>query len=104
MFGFLKNKKQEDLKEFSFIWYKQMKTGDATYYTKPFRTKIKAKTREEAKEKLTNYVMAGMKLMIWEEKDFKNADISKIQSDFDNLNKGITDLMELMNSLLTKNK
>ncbi len=35
-------------KEYSFIWYKEIKVGSATHYTQPFRTKVRASNYEES--------------------------------------------------------
>jgi hypothetical protein len=53
MFNWFKKKKQEDEGiEYSFIWYKKLESGNKTFYTQPFRTKVRAKSFEEAKEKI----------------------------------------------------
>ena len=72
----------KDETEFTFIWYKKIQTGNKTHYTQPFRTKVKAKTREEAKVKLVNFVMKKMILHVIEEKDFDTTEIMKIQEEF----------------------
>lgn len=72
-------------KEFSLIWYKKMQVGNKTHYTAPFRTKIKAKTRKEAVDKLTSFALNKMTLCVHEEKDFHNSDLSKMQQTFDRM-------------------
>lgn len=72
-------------KEFSLIWYKKMQVGNKTHYTAPFRTKIRAKTKKEAIDKLTPFALNKMTLCIHEEQDFKNSDISKMQRTFDSI-------------------
>ena len=85
-------KKEDEGTEFTFIWYKKMVSGDKTHYTAPFRTKVKAKTRKEAVDKLTNFALQKMTLCILEEKDFEGTDIGKMQKTFDKL----SDEMEKM--------
>lgn len=76
----------EDGEWFSFIWYKKMVNGNKTHYTAPFRTKIRAKTREEAVAKLGEFAISKMKLVIVDEKDFSKEDISKMVNSFNKLN------------------
>lgn len=73
--------------EFTFIWYKKMINGNTTHYTQPFRTKVKAKTREEAFEKLTKFCLSKMTLCVFEEKDFDSSEIISLQKTFNELNK-----------------
>ena len=97
MFEFLKRKNKEKKQEdegtkFTFVWYKKMVSGNKTHYTAPFRTKVTAKTRKEAIDKLTNFALQKMTLEIYEEKDFEGTEISKMQKTFDRL----SDEMEKM--------
>ena len=80
----------KDETEFTFIWYKKMQTGNKTHYTQPFRTKVKAKTREEAKDKVINFAMNKMTLQVIEEKDFNSTEMMKLQKEFDKLNEQFT--------------
>lgn len=89
MWNLFKKKKQEqpaDQKEFVFIWYKKMVSGNKTHYTAPFRTKIMATTRKEAMDKLSNFALRKMTLQIIEEKDFDSSDLMKLQKHFEDLN------------------
>lgn len=90
MFGWLKRKNKEQsekLIEYSFIWYKKMENGNTTHYTKPFRTKVKARNYEEAKEKVEKFALAKMKLVIMSEDGFDKSDLSDLNRSFDDLNK-----------------
>ena len=78
-------KESEKEQEFSFVWYKRMVNNGKTHYTEPFRTKIKAKTRELAIEKCQNFAMNKMTLVIWNEADFDKSEISVMQKEFDKL-------------------
>jgi len=90
----IKNVKIEGEQEFTFIWYKKMITGNKTYYTQPFRTKVKAKTREDAKDRVINFAMHKMTLCVIEEKDFDSIEIMKLQKEFDKLNEQFTKITQ----------
>ena len=94
---FEKNKKEEESKgiEYSFIWYKRMKTKKGkTFFTQPFRTKVKAKNYDEAKEKVTNFALNKMQLVIVSEDRFDKTDLSKLEKGFDDLYKQMGSLFE----------
>ena len=57
-----------------------------TYFTQPFRTKINAKNKTEAKDKLLNFILGKMTVVIVEEKDYNKTDVAKLQKNFDQLN------------------
>tara|TARA_S200002703_G_C3583170_1_gene179106 strand:- start:46 stop:381 length:336 start_codon:yes stop_codon:yes gene_type:complete len=100
MFNWKRKKKQNkdtDI-EYSFIWYKRMETRKGkTFFTQPFRTKVKAKNYDEAKEKVTQFALNKMKLVIVSEDKFDKTDLSKLEKGFD-------DLYKQMNSLFDKFK
>ena len=77
-------------KEFIFIWYKKMEIGNKTQYTSANRTKIKARNREEAVEKMTNFAMRKMVLVIHEEKNYSASDLGQMDALFNQFN----DLMD----------
>ena len=95
-----KNGGQIDEKEFTFIWYKRMQSGNTTHYTQPFRTKIKARDRDEAKEKLGKFIMGKMSVVICDENDFKKSDYNSFNKHFEYLNQKMKD----MDDLLTKKR
>ncbi len=99
MFSFLKRKKQqaEPLQEFTFIWYKKMLNGNTVHYTAPYRTKVKAATREEAVEKLTNFALNKMTLSVHEEKDFDASDLMQLSKKFESLNRELQERLDKMN-------
>ena len=81
-----------DEKEFTFIWFKKISfKNNVTHYTAPFRTKIKAKSKEDAKQILVDLVMSKMTLEIAEEKDFNSSELMKFKKKFDELNKEFQD-------------
>lgn len=85
MFNWLfpsKNPKQEELKEFSFIWYKKLETPNRRIYTQPFRTKVRAKSYEEAKQKVVDFALGKMQLVVVPEENFKDTDLSKFERKF----------------------
>lgn len=94
---FNKDKTKEDVtseveKEFVFIWYKEMKlNNNETHYIKPYRTVVKAKTFEEAKEKVTDFAIGKMKLIIMEEKEYSKSNLKtlddSLKSSFDHINR-----------------
>lgn len=87
MFNWLrKNNKNEEI-EYSFIWYKEMKNGNKTFYTQPFRTRVKAKSFEEAKEKATRFALDKMKLIIVSENEYEKTDLSNFEKGFDEIHK-----------------
>jgi hypothetical protein len=95
MFNWLKKKKQEDEGiEYSFIWYKKLESGNKTFYTQPFRTKVKAKSFEEAKEKATKFALGKMKLVIVSEDGFDKTDLSKFEKGFDDIYKQMDELFK----------
>ena len=106
IFNWLFGKKQEkeDTRiEYTFIWYKKMKTGNKTFYTQPFRTKVKAKNFKEAKEKLTSCILGKMKLIIVSEDEYNKTDLSKFEKGFDDLYKQMDGLFgKVKNSWKTK--
>lgn len=88
MFNLFKKKKsiEEEGTEFTFIWYKKMVNGNKTHYTQPFRTKVKAKTREEAIKKVENFALQKMTLVVVEESKFTSNKINLMTKEFDKLN------------------
>lgn len=80
--------------EFTFIWYKKLQAGVTTFYTQKFKTKIKADNLEDAKAKLTKLVAERMKLCIFEESEFKNSDLNKIEDKFADVEKAIDNLLK----------
>jgi hypothetical protein len=90
-------------KEFSFIWYKKMKVGNTTYYTKTFRTKVTADNFEQAKEKVTNFALNKMTLVIVPEDKFNETDISKLE----NISKQCEEInntaIDILNSITKQN-
>lgn len=94
----------DDEREFSFIWYKTMEAGNRLYYTQPFRTKVKAKSREEAAEKVKDFALRKMNLVIREEKDYNSSDINKINKQFDEINKSMNDVFGKMNDMFDRYK
>lgn len=93
-----------DEREYTFIWYKKMQTGDKTHYTQPFRTKVMAKSRDEAAEKVTNFALRKMTLVLREEKDYSSDDLNQINKQFDEVNKTMNDVFEKMNKIFNKDK
>jgi len=91
-------------REYTFIWYKKMQTGDKIYYTQPFRTKVMAKSREEASKKVEDFALRKMTLVIREEKDYDSSDLNKINKQFDEVNKTMNDVFENMNKFFNKYK
>lgn len=83
-------------REFTFIWYKKMQMGDTTYYTQPFRTKVRAKTRDDASKKVEDFALRKMTLVIREEKDYDSSDLNKINKQFDEINKNMNDVFDSM--------
>ena len=97
MFDRFKNKKSDDEIEFSFIWYKKLENGNKTYYTQPFRTKVKAKNYEEAKQKATDFALGKMQLVIVSEDSFDKTDLSKFEKFFDDTCKQMDELFKNFN-------
>ena len=90
MFNWKRNKKQKKDAdtEYSFIWYKKMETRKGeTFFTQPFRTKVKANNYDEAKEKVTRFALNNMTLVVVSEDKFDKTDISKLQKGFDDIYK-----------------
>jgi len=86
---FMRESEIDDEIEFSFIWYKKMVNGNKTHFTQPFRTKIKAKTREEARKKVTDFALQKMTLVVVDENKFNSSEISQITEQFEKLNEQI---------------
>jgi hypothetical protein len=105
----IKSKSESDTeKVYSFIWYKKLINKSETYFTKPFRTKIKAKNRIEAKEKLKNLVLGKMQLIIVDETEFSKDELIKdelikMQKQFDKLNEHFNKIFSKFNDI-TKNQ
>lgn len=86
---FKKRKKlaeSENEQEYVFIWYKKMEVGNKTIFTQPFRTRVMAKSEEEAKNKVTNFALGKMKLVIVPEKDYRSTQLSNLSNLFEELN------------------
>ncbi len=91
-----------DEKEYSLVWYfkmqlKDQKVSGVTIYrsfTKPFNTKIKARSLEEAKEKLTVFATQKCKLEIFEEKDYYGSELGKFDSGIDDVFKAMDKMFE----------
>lgn len=79
---------------YSFIWYKKMQVGDKTYYTQPFRTKIRGANKEEARIKCMNFAMNKIQLVVIDEDKFSNNEISKLQQEFDKLNEHFKNIID----------
>jgi hypothetical protein len=73
--------------EFTFIWFKKMINGSTTHYTQPFRTKVFAKTRDEAKKKVSDFALQRMTLVVVDEDSYKAQEIYKMRDEFDKMNK-----------------
>ena len=83
IFGFSK-KKENSEKEFVFIWYKKMFSGNETYYTKPYRTKIKAINYDEARDKLMDFILNKMEIVVIDEDEFGDSDkLTETRKKFD---------------------
>lgn len=82
--------------EFSLIWYKRMYAGKRTHYTQPFRTRVKAKSYEEAKEKLASMVLSKMQLVITPEHDFDKTELFMVQSEFNKVNDAMREMEKCM--------
>ena len=88
---FKKKKKEENLIEYSFIWYKRMENGKNSFYTKPFRTKVKAKNYDEAKQKVVDFALRKMELVIVSEDKFGETDLSQFEDSFNDLKNQMDD-------------
>lgn len=79
-----KDAKKEDT-EFSFVWYFKMHiksespTGikTTTSYTMPCRTKAKAKSYKEAKEKVENFALGKCELVVWQEEEYAHSELGQ---------------------------
>ena len=87
-----------NLKEYTFIWYKKMETKKGVDYTRPYRTKVKAKSFEEAKDKAIQFALSKMQLVIYEENPLNtnSDDLEKFMRQFDDLNQKMKDFSDKM--------
>lgn len=96
MFDFLRRKKKTAAnkpgdvdslteKEFSFIWYKEMKIGNKTIFTAPFRTVVKAKTAKEGVRKILEFATKRMTVKVIEESALDKDKFQKMQKHFDEI-------------------
>jgi hypothetical protein len=97
--NWLKSKSKDDdsnLTEYTFIWYKKMETKSGVYYTRPYRTKVKAKSFAEAKEKAIQFALSKMQLVIYEENpsNTNSDDLNKFMRQFDDLNQKMKDFSD----------
>lgn len=108
MFEYFKKRKKQEVKqenEFSFIWFKQIDSGDGTtYYTKPFRTKVKAKDIDEARQKVEDFALRKMKLVIVEESKYDQTDLSGFQKSFDKISAEMDKVFKKMNDVFNNKK
>jgi hypothetical protein len=84
-------------REYTFIWYKRMETKNKVHYTQPFRTKIIAKNKEEAKEKLTQFALNKMTLVIIDDDKYEYSEINEIHKKFDTVFKEMENLFKKHN-------
>lgn len=98
-FIFDKENNLKNEEEYTFIWYKEINFQNKTHYTAPFRTKVKAKTFDEAKEKVAAFAMSKMKLVIMEETEYNK---SKLQRSNVDLKKHFDEIQNIMNNFFTK--
>ena len=96
MFRWLKRKHKQPTEgtQYSFVWYKKMQANGQTFYTQPFRTKVSAKSYEEARNKVAQFALGKMKLVIVPEDSFGRTDLADFQKQFDDLNKKMNDLFK----------
>lgn len=83
--------------EYSFVWYREMNQGDTTYYTQPFRTKVKAENFEQAKEMVTNFASGKMKLVVIPESKFSYSNLSKMKKELNKISKELKDIFSKFN-------
>ncbi len=105
---FSKNKKPTAAPEnsgisYSFIWYKKMQVGNTTYYTQPFRTKIRGANKEEARIKCMNFAMNKLQLVVIDEDRFSDSEISKLQQEFEKLNEHFKNIIDNIHKNQLKN-
>ena len=80
--------------EFTFIWYKKTEIGNKNHYTEPFKTTVTAKDKKEALDKVTNFAMNKMKLVIYDEKHFNSSELGRIRKSFSDMNKMMDDFFK----------
>lgn len=90
---------QEGEREFVFYWYKQTVIKNTRNeikksFTMPFRTKVYAKSFDEAKEKLINFALSKTELIILTEQEWKEGgtEIEQFMKEFDALNDKFSNL------------
>ena len=101
MFDKLKDKLSKsdkpDEKEYTFIWYKKMDVSSGgklnVHYTQPYRTKVTAKTRNEAVKKCQDFAMSKMQLVVVDEEFFDKTKLGNIQQMFSTFNKAFDSLI-----------
>lgn len=79
---------------YTYVWYKEIKTKEGTYFTKPFRTTVKAKNKEEAKEKVIDFAMGKMKLIVMEEAEYNKSKLPKMNNILDECFDKIKNIMD----------
>lgn len=89
------------LKQFD-SWYKKVVGANSVYFTKPFRTKVKASTQKEAHKMVRDFAMRKMELVIVNEDNFDKDELSSLdnrfremQKTFDNANKKMKDFEQM---------
>lgn len=97
-----KTEPKEGETEFTFIWFKKMINGSTTHYTQPFRTKVFAKTRDEAKEKVSKFALQRMTLVVVDEDSYKAKEIYKMHEEFDKMNKEFDRVFKEMDNQFAK--
>ena len=70
--------------EYTFVWYTEMETNGKTFFTQPFRTRIKAGNINEAKKELKKIVNSRMNIVIMTEDEYKKSPVSRLK---DSINK-----------------
>jgi hypothetical protein len=81
-------------REYTFVWYKRMETKNKIHYTQPFRTKIVAKSREEAKEKLNQFILGKMTVVIIDGDKYDTSEINNINKTFEKAFKEMNTMFE----------
>lgn len=101
---FKKEKKNPNLEYFTFIWYKVLDNKGTKIYTQPFRTKVQASSYEKAREKVIDFALSQMKLVVVPENKYNETELANLQKNFEVLNTEIEALFskfekEMKNSL-----
>lgn len=83
-------------KWYSLIWYVKLQNKGETMYMQPFRTKIMASSLKEAEDKVADFAINKLELIIMPEEQFIHTRLHKLRSFFADFSPRIKSLFDML--------